>query len=67
MALQTRQRKRSNPGAAAAMKQALQEKMCRLNTEFSESEYRQMKACAAQEGKSLAEITRQLWREHLNK
>ena len=65
MALQTKQRKRNNPETAAAMKQVLEEKICRLNTPFSESEYRKMKARAASEGKTMADITRMLWRDYL--
>jgi hypothetical protein len=65
MALQAKQRKRSNPEIETARAAALAEKICRLNTPFNESEYREMKARAAREGTTMADITRKLWRDYL--
>lgn len=42
------------------------DKKCRLNTQIEESLYRQIKIRAAQDGRSISEITRELWLEYLS-
>ena len=39
----------------------------RLNAEIDESVYRQIKMRAAEEGRSISDITRDLWLEYLSK
>ena len=39
----------------------------RLNAEIDESVYRRIKMKAAEEGRSISDITRDLWTEHLSK
>lgn len=43
------------------------EKKRRLNAEIEDSLYRRIKGRAAEEGKTISEITRQLWLEYLSK
>ena len=42
------------------------EKKRRLNAEIEESLYRRIKIKAAQEGRSISDITRELWVEYLS-
>ena len=39
----------------------------RLNAEIEESLHKRIKMCAAEEGRTISEITRSLWIEYLNK
>lgn len=39
----------------------------RLNAEIEESLHKRIKMCAAEEGRTISEITRSLWLEYLNK
>lgn len=43
------------------------EKKKRLNTEIEENLYRRIKTKSVEEGRSISEITRQLWLEYLSK
>ena len=43
------------------------EKKKRLNAEIEESLYRQIKMRAVEEGRSISDITRDLWSEYLSK
>lgn len=43
------------------------EKKRRLNTDIEDSLYKQIKIKAIEEGRSISEITRQLWVEYLSK
>ncbi len=43
------------------------EKKRRLNTDIEDSLYKQIKMKAIEEGRSISEITRQLWIEYLSK
>ena len=43
------------------------EKKKRLNAEIEESLYRQIKMKAVEEGRSISDITRDLWAEYLSK
>lgn len=43
------------------------EKRKRLNAEIEESLYRQIKMKAVEEGRSISDITRDLWSEYLSK
>jgi len=43
------------------------EKKKRLNAEIEESLYRQIKMKAVEDGRSISDITRQLWVEYLSK
>lgn len=43
------------------------EKKKRLNAEIEESLYRKIKLKAAEEGRTISEITRELWFEYLSK
>ena len=43
------------------------EKKKRLNAEIEESLYRQIKMKAVEEGRSISDITRDLWSEYLSK
>ncbi len=43
------------------------EKKKRLNAEIEESLYRQIKLKAVEEGRSISDITRDLWSEYLSK
>jgi len=43
------------------------EKKKRLNTEIEESLYRRIKMKAVEEGRSISDITRELWSEYLSK
>ncbi|MEM9716012.1 MAG: hypothetical protein AAF826_05790 [Pseudomonadota bacterium] len=43
------------------------EKKRRLNADVEDSLYRQIKVRAAEEGRTISEITRELWLEYLSK
>ena len=43
------------------------EKKCRLNAEIEDSLYRRIKGRAAEEGRTISSITRDLWIEYLSK
>lgn len=43
------------------------EKKRRLNADIEESLYRRIKGRAAEEGRTIADITRELWLEYLSK
>jgi len=43
------------------------EKKRRLNTDIEESLYKKIKSKAIEEGRSISEITRELWFEYLSK
>lgn len=45
---------------------SVSEKKCRLNTQIEESLYRRIKTRAAQDGRSISDITRELWIEYLS-
>jgi hypothetical protein len=62
------------PSQSDAMRQRMlkevtnsSEKKRRLNAEIEDSLYRRIKMQAAQEGRSISDITRELWIEYLSK
>jgi hypothetical protein len=43
------------------------EKQCRLNASIDETMYKKIKVRAAEEGRTISDITKELWRVYLSK
>ncbi|KAA8605139.1 hypothetical protein AL036_20505 [Salipiger aestuarii] len=69
MALSTKRPSRGDEARSRIMEDVTgtTEKKRRLNAEIEDSLYRQIKARAVEEGRSMSDITRQLWIEYLSK
>ena len=69
MALKTKRPSRGDETRARLMQDIMDtsEKKRRLNAEIEETLYRQIKGKAAAEGRSISDITRELWADYLSK
>lgn len=69
MALSAKRPSRSDEARRRLMSDVTEtsEKKKRLNAEIEESLYRQIKMKAVEEGRSISDITRNLWIEYLSK
>lgn len=69
MALSTRRPSRGDEARQRILQEVTEvaEKRRRLNADIEDSLYRQIKLRAAEEGRTISEITRNLWVEYLSK
>ncbi|GGX72753.1 hypothetical protein GCM10007385_46930 [Tateyamaria omphalii] len=69
MALSAKRPSRGDEARQRILKEVTEttEKKKRLNAEIEESLYRQIKMKAVEEGRSISDITRDLWSEYLSK
>lgn len=69
MALSAKRPSRGDEARQRILKEVTEttEKKKRLNAEIEESLYRQIKMRAVEEGRSISDITRDLWSEYLSK
>lgn len=69
MALSAKRPTRGDEARARIMQEVTEtvEKKRRLNAEIEDSLYRQIKAKAVHDGRSISDITRALWVEYLSK
>lgn len=69
MALSTRRPSRGDEARQRILQEVTEvaEKRRRLNADIEDSLYRQIKLRAAEEGRTISEITRNLWIEYLSK
>ncbi len=69
MALSAKRPSRGDEARQRILKEVTEttEKKKRLNADIEESLYRQIKMKAVEEGRSISDITRDLWSEYLSK